>query len=215
MLDFGGCGPVRLVLGGFHGDEPKGVYLARLLCEHLVDHVGGAVACAPASDSLVGLHLIVVPVVNPDGYAVRRRRNANGVDLNRNFPTADWSASPPSRRFHGGLSAASEPETRAIVRLIRSCQPAAIITLHSIGERRHCNNYDGPAEQLARAMASCNGYPVRGSIGYPTPGSFGSWAGLELGIPTVTLELPSHHSPRQCWEANRAALLAVKPDRPT
>jgi len=60
---------------------------------------------------------------------------------------------------------------------------------------------------LAEAIAACNGYPVTGSIGYPTPGSFGTWAGHELRIATVTLELPSHHSSRRCWEENRRALL--------
>jgi protein MpaA len=196
-LHFGRSGPVRLILGGFHGDEPKSVYVTRLLCEHLTADPAGA------SHRV----LIVVPLVNPDGYAVRRRRNANGVDINRNFPTADWAAGNPRSRFYGGSTPSGEPETRAIIRLIESHQPARIITVHSIGDHRQCNNYDGPAEKLARAMAACNGYSVTTSMGYPTPGSFGSWAGLERGIPTVTLELPSHHSPRRCWEDNRAALL--------
>lgn len=52
-----------------------------------------------------------------------------------------------------------------------------------------------------------NGYPVAATIGYPTPGSFGAWAGIELGIPVITLELPSHDSPKRCWEDNREALL--------
>ena len=50
-------------------------------------------------------------------------------------------------------------------------------------------------------------YPVTTSIGYSTPGSFGTWAGVERGIPTVTLELPSHHSAKRCWADNRRALL--------
>ena len=46
-----------------------------------------------------------------------------------------------------------------------------------------------------------------GSIGYPTPGSLGCWAGVERSLATITLELPSHHSPKCCWEDNRSALL--------
>ena len=203
LFRFGGGPQVRLILGGIHGDEPKSVRLARDLCEVLA----GRGELPPA------VSVLVVPVVNPDGYAVRRRRNAHGVDLNRNFPTADWSAGRRRSRFFGGAAPASEPETRAVIELIESVRPADIIIVHSISDRRHCNNHDGPppARRLAEAMADCNGYPVTGSIGYATPGSFGSWAGGLLGIPTVTLELPSHHSPRRCLADNQSALLAGLP----
>src|SRR5690242_4097623 len=33
-----------------------------------------------------GLNLWVLPVYNPDGLAAHTRKNAHGVDLNRNFP---------------------------------------------------------------------------------------------------------------------------------
>lgn len=195
--------PVRLILGGFHGDEPKSVDLARRLCAYLRAQGG----------SCPGRTVILVPVVNPDGYARRKRRNAHGVDLNRNFPTADWTAGSARSRFYGGKAPAEEPETQAVIRLIETVGPSEIISLHSISRRRHCNNYDRPAGRgrsagaLARAMAECNGYPVTSSIGYSTPGSLGTWAGRELGMAVVTLELPSHHSPRRCWEDNLAALL--------
>jgi len=197
-LTFGHGGPARLILGGFHGDEPKSVYAVRRLCEHLHEQA--------ASDA--GRRIVVVPVVNPDGYSRRRRKNARGVDLNRNFPTGNWTALPARSRFHGGTRPAAEPETRAVLSLIESVAPGEIISVHSINRHRHCNNYDGPARELAGSMAACNGYPLTTTMGYPTPGSFGTWAGVERSIPTVTLELPSHHSPRRCWEDNCAALLA-------
>jgi protein MpaA len=75
-----------------------------------------------------------------------------------------------------------------------------------------CNNYDGPAEPLARRMAAANGYPIRASIGYPTPGSLGSWAGIDRHIPIITLELPAAAAAARCWEANREALLAAVHD---
>ena len=54
-----------------------------------------------------------------------------------------------------------------------------------------------------------NEYPAQASIGYPTPGSFGSWAGVDRRIPTITLELPKGQSGAQGWQGNRAALLAI------
>ncbi len=186
-----------LVFGGFHGDEPKSVFVAAELIELL------------RSDAEVGkkARWVVVPIVNPDGYERRKRRNANAVDLNRNFPTRNWAAGSRRSRMFGGAGPASEPETRAVIAAVERFSPARIVTIHSIGKARHCNNYDGPARNMAKRMSGFNGYPVTSSIGYATPGSFGTWAGVERGIPTVTLELPSLHSPKRSWEDNRAALL--------
>ena len=187
----------RLILAGIHGDEPKSVYVARRLCADLAQGSG------PGERATI----VVVPVVNPDGYETRKRRNARGVDVNRNFPTRDWSPGRKRSRFYGGPAPASEPEAQAVLSLVESLGPAEIIAIHSISEHRQCNNFDGPGEPLARAMSRYNGYPVTGAIGYSTPGSLGTWAGPERSIATVTLELPSHDSPRRCWEANRSALV--------
>ena len=69
-------------------------------------------------------------------------------------------------------------------------------------------NYDGPAAAIADAMAAVNGYPVTSSIGYPTPGSLGSWAGVDQGIATVTLELDGADSYEQAYAANAPAIMA-------
>ena len=195
-------GPAKhtvLVLGGFHGDEPKSVFVARRFIDLLCAH-------RKAAD---GARWIVVPLVNPDGYAKRKRRNALQVDINRNFPTKNWALGSQRSRMFGGTSPASEPETEAVMSVVKRFRPTRIVTIHSIGGDRHCNNYDGPGRALALAMRRHNRYPVTGSIGYPTPGSFGAWAGVERDIATVTLELPSRHSPKRCWEDNLGALLSA------
>ncbi|MCH7494151.1 DUF2817 domain-containing protein, partial [bacterium] len=135
-------------------------------------------------------HVVIVPGVNPDGLHAGRRTNDHGVDLNRNFPAASWSARVTSAAYHPGPAPASEPETQALISLVNTLRPEKIISIHSILRGRQCNNYDGPGAFLAAALAAHNGYPVNASIGYPTPGSFGSWAGVDRQIPTVTLELP-------------------------
>ena len=188
-----------VVFGGFHGDEPKSVSIARNLVELLRDN--------PA---LVGRSCwVVVPLLNPDGYARRRRRNVRKVDLTRNFPTTNWESSSRRSRMYGGPSPASEPETRAVIRVIDRYNPSRIVTIHSIGRERFCNNFDGPGKRIANAMSRRNGYPVTSSIGYATCGSFGTWSGVERGIATITLELPSLHSTKRCWEDNRDALLGI------
>lgn len=196
---FDGAGPAILILGGFHGDEPSSVYVAQRLADLL----------KAQPDLRRGRHVILVPNVNPDGYVRGTRRNARDVDLNRNFPTQNWESSDAGSRYYGGPAPLSEPESRLVHDLVNEVRPAAIITIHAIGRDRQCNNYDGPGRDLAELMARYNGYPPEASIGYPTPGSFGTWAGQELQIPTLTLELPAAASDEQCWANNRQALLAA------
>lgn len=197
MSVFGSGPDTVLVLGGTHGNEPVGAIVAAELERYLSEH----------PDELAGTTVAIVAQVNPDGLKSGRRTNANGVDLNRNFPARDWRPAQPGE-LHHGLSAASEPETQAVLTAIELLRPRRIVDIHSIQRGHHCNNFDGPAEEHARLMSRFNGYPSRSHIGYPTPGSLGNWAGIDQGIPTITLELPGDVDGARCWEENADALLA-------
>lgn len=135
--------------------------------------------------------IIFIPCLNPDGMQLGKRTNANGVDLNRNFPTKNWgedtslAGDNPSDYF-GGEAPASEIETQFVIDIIEKYKPELIITLHAPYK---VVNYDGPAKDTAEKISKIIGYPVEASIGYPTPGSFGTYAGVERQIPTITLEL--------------------------
>jgi len=187
-----------LLFGAIHGDEPAGATLARRLMEELRRDGASCRACPVA----------ILPAANPDGLAAGKRANAHGVDLNRNFPARNWRKAPPGTSY-GGPAPASERETQAILRAVEQLQPRLILAIHAIGHGRQCNNYDGPAAAVGRLMSSHNGYPVKASIGYPTPGSLGSWAGVDRQIPVITLELPAGQSSEDCWTQNREALLAA------
>ena len=127
--------------------------------------------------------------------------------------TNKYAEGYPGARYYGGPAAASEPETKAIMQAIQQLNPGRIIALHSISAGKHCNNYDGPGEGLAERMAAANHYPVKATIGYPTPGSFGTWAGIDKRIATVTLELPAGQDVASLWAPNKAALLAAIRDQ--
>ena len=157
-----------LVIGVVHGDEFQGEYLIdRYMNETKKEDV------------------LFLPCLNPDGRDLKTRTNSNKVDLNRNFPTKNWALGERDNYF-GGEKPASEIETRFLCEVIEKYKPSSIITLHTPYK---IVNYDGPAKELAEMISAIMDYPVKESIGYPTPGSFGTYAGVERGIPTITLEM--------------------------
>ncbi|MBI3019202.1 MAG: murein peptide amidase A [Deltaproteobacteria bacterium] len=188
-------GPSIHFYGGFHGDEPEGVALALSLKDYLIQN----------ADRFQKKTLIVVPIANPDGFKNQTRVNAHKVDLNRNFPTKDWTSKASQPKYYPGPNPGSEPEVQAFVNLIQESKPHKIISFHSLNP--HQINYDGPAHKLAHAMAKHNGYPVTEDIGYSTPGSLGSYAGREKKIAVITYELPEKISPEKAWKESVEAIL--------
>lgn len=187
---YGSGEEVALVFGAIHGDEPASKTLALGLIEWLEHN----------SSRLSGISVVVAPAVNPDGLAANSRFNANGVDLNRNFPAENRVN---SERF--GLRGFSEPESRALTELMNKYPPARIISIH---QPLACIDYDGPSRDMAEAMASVCDLPVR-KLG-AMPGSFGSYAGVERNIPVVTLELrrgDERYSRGDLWKMYGEAVL--------
>ncbi len=188
-----GDGPVAMLLmASIHGNEAAGTPMLLRLVREL----------QAAPELVDGRCISVIPMVNPDGVSARTRFNSNGVDLNRNFPADNRQN---SKRY--GLEALSEPEALAIWSAIESIPPAHIVTLH---EPLNCVDYDGPAAELAEAMSDVCPLAVK-KLG-SRPGSLGSYAGVTLGIPTVTFELPRNArdlNDDQLWALYGNALLAA------
>lgn len=163
-----------LVVGGVHGNEPSSVEATRALDAWLATN-------PPRRE------VIVVPALNLDGLARATKDNAAGVDLNRNFPARNWSPAHPAGYFPGERPL-SEPESAWLLRLIEDEGISAVVAVHA---PLACVNFDGPARRWAEAVAAASAWPVRESLGYPTPGSLGSWFGVDGEKPIVTLELPA------------------------
>ena len=84
-----------------------------------------------------------------------------------------------------GSHAGSEPETMALMALIEELKPESVIAMHA---PLACID-DAKLGPLAHWLAERTGLPLVGDVGYPTPGSFGTWGG-EQGIGVVTYEFP-------------------------
>ncbi len=192
-----GRGPSLVVFGGIHGDEPE----SAALCERFV----AALTPSAPDDSDVW----VLCAANPDGLVRRSKDNANGVDLNRNFAASNFTVAHPPGYFPG-RAPLSEPESQALVRLLDEAQPHLVVSVH---QPFRCVNWDGPADAVAAAMSAASGYPALPSVGYPTPGSFGSFWGIDRGQPVITLELPQKLDDsdwRGCLLALDCALASVR-----
>lgn len=178
--------------------EQEGFKVIRFWYEEIFNNIDGV--CEKIINSLSpggrglgrgGANLLFIPCLNPDGMKANTRTNANGVDLNRNFPTKNWgedgsAAGEDASAYYGGIAPASEIETKFVIDVIEEYKPEIILTLHAPYK---VVNYDGPAKEIAEEISEIIGYPVEASIGYPTPGSFGTYCGVERNIPTITLEL--------------------------
>ena len=164
-----------LIVGVFHGDEPQGEYFINKYLQLKREALKNS--------------LYFIPRLNKNN----KRTNANGVDLNRNFPTKNWVKSRRDDYF-GGDKPSSEKETRFLVDLINKNSFDAIITIHAPYK---IINYDGGAHEIACKISEILDYPVQSDIGYPTPGSFGTYCGKERNIPTITIEIDENKAPEK------------------
>jgi hypothetical protein len=169
-----------------HGDEPEGVELAKKFLDWL------------QKNNKPHLHSwILIPCLNPDGFEKNERTNAHGVDLNRNFPSRDWSSHAKAPRYYPGPGPASEPEVLAVVKLIKEKKPRAIFHFHSW---EPCVVYTGaPGKAWAELVAEEVGYEAREDIGYPTPGSLGQYGWLEHQTPVICVEEQEHIELSTIW----------------
>ena len=169
-----------LVVGGIHGDELSSASLALHWIPMALE--------IPAQT-----HWRFIPLLNPDGLLTSpaRRTNANGVDLNRNFPTPNWDKEAPiyweqkvkrDPRRWPGPKPLSEPESRFLHAEMERFKPDLIVSIHA---PYGVLDFDGPITPPARL-----GRLYLDQVGI-FPGSLGNYGGVHKRMPVVTIELPS------------------------
>ncbi len=148
-----------LIMARQHGNEPAGTIA---LLELIRDLAAGQ--AGPLEMQLQRVCLLLVPMVNPDGADANTRRNANNIDLNR-----DWNSR-------------TQPESQAMEYLHNLWTPHAVLDLHELwfNDAHGINTIEAPgggARVPAEVAAECRrlqqyiltrlqqaGFPVRPSF---------------------------------------------------
>ena len=187
----------RLIVANIHGGyEWNTADLADELINYLDEHP----ETIPSDMSLY-----ILRSLNPDGYErshdVEGRANANGVDLNHNFPyhwKDDWSRDGcwSYRTLTGGTHPASEPETISLMNFVALHNFEALISYHSAAMGIFAGGLPSfdPSEDLAKKLSRASRFyqypPVDTGCDYS--GNLTDWASSVKGIPSVDIELINH-----------------------
>lgn len=194
-----------LIIAGTHGQEPQSTFVAR----KLADAYGLKLKSSKFFDFYQGETIDIIPDFNRYGLEHGTRGNANGVDLNRNMPASNWTSEHSHPGYYPGTHAASEKETKALIEIIEHTIIISIHTNHFVANANEPQlNYDGSNKSLslAQELADALELPLTRDIGYPTPGSLGSYC-KENNIDCMTFEFDDNLDNEATWQCYGLSLL--------
>ncbi|XP_028799970.1 carboxypeptidase SOL1 isoform X1 [Neltuma alba] len=217
--------PAFKYIGNVHGDEPVGRELLMFLANWLCDNYPKD----PLATLIVeNIHLHMLPSLNPDGFSLRRRNNANDIDLNRDFPDQFFPINENED--------ARQPEARAIMNWLREIKFTASATLHGGAlvanypwdgtQDKRTNYYGCPDDDTFRFMASIYSHShynmsastefpegiTNGAAWYPIYGGMQDWNYIHAGCFELTLEVSDNKWPKAAelpviWKYNKMSML--------
>ncbi|MEJ7832368.1 MAG: M14 family zinc carboxypeptidase [Nocardioides sp.] len=181
--------PTVVLISTMHGDEPA----TRGILEALRD--------APP---IVGIDLWVVPTYNPDGLVRGTRKNAHGIDLNRNFPN-DWK--DLDGPYESGPGPASEPETKAMMGFLSEVRPSRMLSFH---QPLYGVDTDTKLPQFARRVADKLHLPATTlDCGGVCHGTMTGWFNHNFKGGALTVEYAAHPSQHRMRRVAPAQVLSI------
>jgi len=214
-------------IANMHGDEVVGREMSVYLIELLCSQYGINERITKLVDST---DIFIIPSMNPDGFERRTRGNANGVDLNRNFP--DQFTSPPntkngrqpevvaimnwveqgnfvlSANFHGGAVVANYPydgDANMVSGIISAAPDDAVFKVLA-------TTYSN-AHRTMHNSREFHGGITNGAEWYVLYGGMQDWNYVyNQGVMEITIEIsdikwPSASQLNTFWDDNREAML--------
>ena len=210
-------------VANMHGDETVGRELSLFLIEWLVQEYG---TNQRATDLVNNTSIFIMPSMNPDGFESGDRYNANGVDLNRDFPD---QFDDPNNSING-----RQPETRAMMEWTWNHNFVLSANMHT-GALVANYPYDGPNSgtysaapdndlfiQLARCYADAhpnmesggfNNGITNGAEWYAVFGGMQDWnyvweSDFEITLEQNETKWPNSDQLPGLWEEHREPMIA-------
>ena len=210
-------------VANMHGDETVGRELSLYLIQWLVEEYG---VSSRATDLINNTAIFIMPSMNPDGFENGSRYNANGADLNRDFPD---QFNDPNNSING-----RQPETIAVMEWNDEHNFVLSANMHT-GALVVNYPYDGPSSGVYSAtpddelfvhisLAYADEHPDMASGGfsngitngaqwYALSGGMQDWNYVWEGGCDVTLEQhqvkwPDSNQLAGLWEEHREPMIA-------
>lgn len=218
-----------LVISAIHGRE----YITTAVCmkqlEYYLMNYNKTVDGKKISEVFSNCNVHYVMMANPDGVIISQtsaaswKGNANGVNLNLNFPYDFKKEGKKKDNSYSGKKAASESETKAIIKLtkkLNKTQNLAVVNYHAMG-RIVFGDYNGrdaslrsDISKMYRIARDTTGYASSSGYGGKSNGNYRSYLIYDLGIPSITLEIASVSCPvpryQYATEFNRNKLVILR-----
>lgn len=234
---------------GEHGEDSMRPYVrwvanmdgneivGRHLLQRLIDEMCDPSAYDYWRPFIEGLHIFVVPTMNPDGYENHARRNANGHELNRNFPELRFPGSEKRKdrvrqpetlammqfdqgrpfglcaNMHGGTLVANYPFDSSHHRVIGRGRPhPQDRTQDDTMFHEIARIYSSHHPRMNHTSAFNDGTTL-GADWYVIYGSMQDWIYLATSCYGITLEVSTRKSPSvetidDYWNENKASIEA-------
>ena len=201
--EIGNGANIVLLIGATHGNERGSGYLLNKLVAEI------------KNDTKIiskNKKIIIIPIVNPDGYAIYQKFNANGVNLNLNFGTIKWENYGPQGTYAGSVPF-SEIESQTIKKVVEQYSPTMMISYHASGAIV-VPEEGASSMALAKWYAKKTGYiyyddasAIVDNLNWDFPGTATKWFVESTGKPAITVELTSLYE--SDWEINKNVLLDI------
>jgi hypothetical protein len=206
-------------ISSMHGDEITGRELCVFLIEDILKGYDKDTKITALIDST---EIYIMPSMNPDGSAKTQRANANGFDLNRNFP--DWKRGDPNQIQK------QQPETKAIMQfqsernfsLSANFHGGAVVVNYPWDNTYERHPLDQLVQDISLAYANLNSemrnsreFPrgiTNGADWYKVYGGMQDWSYFWYGDLQITVELsedkwPSYRSIPTYYQRNKASMI--------
>ena len=189
--------PTILLIGNTHGHEKRASFALALFIK---DMMTNSVRDEALKTLLCNANFKIIPILNVYGFINNKRKNGNGVDINRNYPTG-WSAggsTDPESDNYKGENPLSEVESNIINNIIEKGNISLIIDCHNSGTYSWLGSIHESQKQILNSVSRCMSFDMSNDsveeslkrIIVQTPG-YGTtvYHANSIGVPGVIIEM--------------------------